>query len=172
MSTTTTPSTERDHYLATFEREYQTTLRVLKAYPANKSTYKASERSPEATAFAWILVISQMVTEPIQMLPELSPKDAPKSDPPKDWNTIVTMFEQAHKDATKRLTAMSDDVYKSTIIIPVGPGGATAPVRRADALWMMLFDTVHHRGQLSVYLRAVGGKVPSIYGGSGDEPWF
>jgi len=37
---------------------------------------------------------------------------------------------------------------------------------------MMLFDTVHHRGQISVYLRAVGGKVPSIYGGSGDEPWF
>jgi len=46
-----------------------------------------------------------------------------------------------------------------------------APARRADALSMMLFDTVHHRGQISVYLRAVGGKVPSIYGPSGDEMW-
>jgi uncharacterized damage-inducible protein DinB len=36
---------------------------------------------------------------------------------------------------------------------------------------MFLFDAIHHRGQLTVYLRAVGGKVPDIYGGSGDEPW-
>ena len=31
-------------------------------------------------------------------------------------------------------------------------------------------DHIHHRGQLSVYLRIVD-KVPSIYGPSGDEPW-
>jgi len=30
--------------------------------------------------------------------------------------------------------------------------------------------TIHHRGQLSTYLRAMGGKCPSIYGGSADEP--
>jgi uncharacterized damage-inducible protein DinB len=35
----------------------------------------------------------------------------------------------------------------------------------------MLHDQIHHRGQFSVYLRMVGGKVPSIYGPSGDEPW-
>jgi hypothetical protein len=52
MSTTTQPTTEREHYLASFEREYQTTLRVLKAYPANKVTYKPAERSNEAAAIA------------------------------------------------------------------------------------------------------------------------
>jgi uncharacterized damage-inducible protein DinB len=30
--------------------------------------------------------------------------------------------------------------------------------------------SIHHRGQLSVYLRPMGAKVPSIYGGSADEP--
>jgi len=34
-----------------------------------------------------------------------------------------------------------------------------------------LVHSVHHRGQLSTYLRAMGGKVPDIYGGSADEPW-
>ena len=33
---------------------------------------------------------------------------------------------------------------------------------------MLLFDALHHRGQLSVYLRPMGGKVPSIYGPSAD----
>ena len=72
---------------------------------------------------------------------------------------------------SKKLSALTEDVFKSNIIMMVGPGGATAPMRRADVLWMMLFDTVHHRGQFSVYLRASDAKVPSIYGPSGDEPW-
>jgi uncharacterized damage-inducible protein DinB len=52
----------------------------------------------------------------------------------------------------------------------VGPG-QVADVPVADMLWIMLLDAVHHRGQLSVYLRMAGGKVPSIYGPSADEPW-
>jgi len=35
----------------------------------------------------------------------------------------------------------------------------------------MVSHVVHHRGQLSTYLRPMGGKVPSIYGGSADEPF-
>lgn len=168
-TTTTVPTTEREHYLATFERESQTTLRVLKAYPANKVQWKPAERSNSVTQTAWTLVLTQLITEPVLGAEKLGFEGLPA--PPADWNTLVSTFEQAHRDAMKRLTKMSDDVFKSTIVMPVGPGGATAPVRRADALWMFLFDAVHHRGQLTVYLRAVGGKVPNIYGGSGDEPW-
>jgi len=42
----------------------------------------------------------------------------------------------------------------------------------ADFADFMLGDQIHHRGQLSVYLRMAGGKVPSIYGPSADEPWM
>ena len=41
------------------------------------------------------------------------------------------------------------------------------PVR--DHCWWILFDLVHHRGQLSTYVRPMGGKVPATYGPSGDE---
>ena len=41
-----------------------------------------------------------------------------------------------------------------------------------DVLWGILMDSIHHRGQFSVYLRMAGGKVPSIYGPSADEPWM
>ncbi len=40
----------------------------------------------------------------------------------------------------------------------------------ARMLFGFLFDAVHHRGQLSSYLRPMGAKVPSIYGPSGDDP--
>jgi uncharacterized damage-inducible protein DinB len=169
-TTGTVPTTEREHFLATFEREYQTTLRVLKAYPANKVQWKPAERSNSVMQIAWALVLTQLITEPVLMVDKLTPEGLPA--PPSDWNVLLSTFEKAHADATKQLTKMSDDVFKSTLVMPVGPGGATAPMRRADALWMFLFDAVHHRGQLSVYVRATGGKVPDIYGGSGDEPWF
>ena len=40
---------------------------------------------------------------------------------------------------------------------------------RQQLAWMMLLDAVHHRGQLSTYLRPMGSRVPSIYGPSADD---
>jgi uncharacterized damage-inducible protein DinB len=42
----------------------------------------------------------------------------------------------------------------------------------SELIWFMLLDGVHHRGQFSVYLRAAGEKVPSIYGPTAHEPWM
>ena len=40
-----------------------------------------------------------------------------------------------------------------------------------DMLFGFLFDAIHHRGQLSIYVRLMaGGRVPSIYGPSADDP--
>jgi uncharacterized damage-inducible protein DinB len=51
------------------------------------------------------------------------------------------------------------------------PNGQTMPA--SGLLWNgVLMHQVHHRGQLSVYIRMMGGKVPSIYGPSGDENPF
>ncbi len=170
MATTTQTATEREHYLAAFQREYEITLRVLKAYPPEHAQHKFAERSNSAAETAWTLMISQAVIEPILTLPSLTPQAPPPI--PSDFKQIVAAFEKAHADATRALARLDEATFQSPIVMPVGPGGATAPLRRADALWMMLFDTVHHRGQFSVYLRASGAKVPSIYGPSGDEPWY
>jgi uncharacterized damage-inducible protein DinB len=169
MATTTQPSTERELYLASFEREYQTTLRVLKAYPPAQGKLKFTDRSHTANEIAWTLTISQMVVEPILTVSKLEPMPMPAPD---DFKAILAQFEKAHGSVTAKLKTLDDKIFNSPITLPVGPGGATGSVRRADALWMMLSDTIHHRGQFSVYLRAAGGKVPSIYGGSGDEPWM
>jgi uncharacterized damage-inducible protein DinB len=39
-----------------------------------------------------------------------------------------------------------------------------------DTAWGFLVDIIHHRGQLSTYLRPMGAKVPQIYGPTADEP--
>lgn len=55
--------------------------------------------------------------------------------------------------------------------MPVGPK-QLGDVRRGDALWIMLYDTIRHRGQLTVYTRKAGGIVPSIYGPTAEVPWW
>jgi len=40
----------------------------------------------------------------------------------------------------------------------------------APMAWSFLFDIVHHRGQITTYLRPMGSTVPQIYGPSADEP--
>ena len=65
---------------------------------------------------------------------------------------------------------MPESRLDETVTFVTGPG-TTGPVGIHDMLWFMLLDSVHHRGQLSVYVRMAGGKVPSIYGPSADEPW-
>ena len=58
-----------------------------------------------------------------------------------------------------------------TIEFFVGPK-RTSHIPVAELIWFMLLDSIHHRGQLSVFLRAMHAKVPSIYGPSADEPWM
>ena len=66
---------------------------------------------------------------------------------------------------------MPDEKLMETVKFFVAPK-TMGDVRRMDVLWSLLHDEIHHRGQFSIYLRMAGGKVPSIYGPSADEPWM
>ena len=160
--------TEKDLYLATFEREAQTSLKVLRAYPPEQLDFRPTPRNRPARDIAWMLALSQMVVEPALELPELKPGTLPSA--PKTLPEMVAAFEEAHRKAISRIRQTSDAGYNTTIRMPVAPK-QMGEVRRAEVLWFMLHDTIHHRGQLSVYLRGAGGRLPSIYGPTADEPW-
>lgn len=158
---------EVEMYRAAFEHESQTTLNVLRAYPAAKADLKAAETSQRAIEIAWTLALCEGAAEPIlrgePMLKEMPPT-------PATWAEVITKFEDAHKRATARIATLKDEELNNSFRTMVGPK-QEADVRVSEALWNMLMMSVHHRGQLSVYLRIAGGKVPSIYGPSADEKW-
>ena len=95
----------------------------------------------------------------------------PTPPAPGNYTDIITAFENAYRDTVTKVSKASEDDLNKTIQFPVGPG-KMGDFRRTDVLWMTLMDQVHHRGQLSVYLRLAGAKVPSIYGPTADEPWM
>jgi uncharacterized damage-inducible protein DinB len=89
---------------------------------------------------------------------------------PDSWDAVVEKLEQNRQQLVALLEDPNTD-FNGTVTFFVGPK-QTGEIPIEDFLWFMLHDQIHHRGQLSVYTRMAGGKVPSIYGPSADEPWF
>jgi len=161
--------TEKEMFLASFEREFATTLKVLKAYPADKGDLKPHERSMSAKQLAWVFVIEQQVIADGALAGAI---DFSKMTPaPATMRDVIAAYEKIQPVTTSKLKQASEAALNKTVKFPSGPK-QMADVRVLDVLWGMLHDQIHHRGQLSVYLRMAGGKVPSIYGPSADEPWM
>ncbi len=160
---------EKDEFVKVWEREFPTTLKVLRAYPAAKADFKPHERSRTAKELAWTFVQEEAMIE--HVLKGSVDFSVPMPPPPQTFPEVLSAYEKSHREMVGKVKAAPDADLKKTIKFPVAPK-QMGDVPRMAVLWMMLMDGIHHRGQFSVYLRMAGGKVPSIYGPSADEPWM
>jgi uncharacterized damage-inducible protein DinB len=164
-------ATEKDMFLQTFERECQITTKILKAYPANKADFRPAEKSRTAKELAATFIGEQGIADrAIKGTLDFSKMgNMPKTEG--SFSDVITAFENASRETLATVSRASEDDLNKSVQFPVGPG-KLGDFRRMDVLWMTLMDQVHHRGQLSIYLRLVGAKVPSIYGPTADETWM
>jgi uncharacterized damage-inducible protein DinB len=159
---------EKENYLKIWDREFQTTLKVLKAYPHDKAEMKPAEKSKSARELAWVFASEEKTI--FSGIAEGNIDWSKMEQAPPTISEVITAYEHAHKDAIAKIKAVPEEKLHETMKFFVAPK-TTGDVRKIDLLWMMLMDQVHHRGQFSVYLRIAGAKVPSIYGPTADEPW-
>jgi len=160
---------EKDQFLQAWEMESAITLKVLNAYPAAKADFKPAEISRTAKELAWTFVLEQYVLH--SALAGTIDFAKTQTPPPATFQDVIDTYRKISTETVARVKATPDATFEKAIDFPVGPG-KMAPVPVARIMWMMMMDAVHHRGQLSVYLRIVGAKVPSIYGPTADEPWM
>lgn len=140
--------------------ESQTTRRVLERIPEG-STYKPDPKSRTAKEIAWQIVCEEkMIIEGLETgKAEWAPPDEPAT-----MAEVVDAYAKQSADISARWEQLPAGKWTGTIEF----FGASRP---ASAMaWNFLFDIVHHRGQISTYLRPMGSTVPSIYGPSADEP--
>jgi uncharacterized damage-inducible protein DinB len=162
-----TSRTLKQQFTDVYKKEHATTVRVLNAFPKDQASFKPHERSNTALQLAWTFVIENKMAEEALAGPLRFDGEFP---PPPTFTEVVTAYQATAKDFLAALERTPDSRLRETIQFFTGPKQmGDFPV--SEVLWLMLMDSVHHRGQLSVYLRMAGGKVPSIYGPTADEPW-
>jgi uncharacterized damage-inducible protein DinB len=140
--------------------ESKTTRKVLARIPEG-SDYRPDPKSRTAREIAW-----QMVCEEKMIIEALENGKAEWAPPPMPatMKEVLAVYETQSASMAERWSALPAARWDGTLEF----FGSQRPA--SPMAWSFLFDIVHHRGQITTYLRPMGSTVPQIYGPSGDEP--
>jgi uncharacterized damage-inducible protein DinB len=151
---------EKSLFTNFWNQESKTTQKVLARIPEG-SQYRPDPKSRTAQDIAWqILCEERMLIDALESgKAEWAPAPTPAT-----IKEIVETYEKEGASTAERLAALPDAKWSGTLDF----FGTHRPA--STMAWSFLFDIVHHRGQISTYLRPMGSTVPQIYGPSADEP--
>jgi uncharacterized damage-inducible protein DinB len=141
-------------------KESKTTSKVLSRIP-DDADYRPDPKSRTAQQIAWQVVCEEkMIIEAMENgTAEWAPPPMPAT-----MKEVTESYNSQSERMHKRWQELPDARWQGEIEF----FGQKRPA--SEMAWSFLFDIVHHRGQISTYLRPMGSTVPQIYGPSGDEP--
>ncbi len=147
-------------------REVETTKKVLAAIPDGKRDYRPDLHARTAWELAWHLANTDVqFMDGIADL-KFSMVARAEAEKPKTVAELVDWYDRNMKRCADRVRALSAE----QLLTPVDFMGIFK-LPAAFYLGFLNNHSIHHRGELATYLRPMGSKVPSIYGGSYDEPF-
>ena len=149
--------------LPTLKNEHQTTRRVIEAIPLDKGDYRPDAVSKTALELAWHIVASEHRFFSGIPLGAFDFSPIPRPESAANSAGIAAWFEESFAANLRKLEGLSGEQLARSMDFR---GMFQLPA--VGFVQLALNHTIHHRGQLSVYLRPMGGKVPSIYGESYD----
>jgi uncharacterized damage-inducible protein DinB len=143
-----------------WNNESATTRKVLARIPEG-SDYRPDPKSRTAREIAW-----QIVGEEKMLIDALETGQAQWAPGPLPATVkeVCDAYGQQSGDISRRLQALPAERWNGTLDF-FGQSRPASPMA-----WSFLFDIVHHRGQITTYLRPMGSTVPQVYGPSADEP--
>ena len=145
------------------------TTKFLDAFPAAQSEFRPHPTSQAAREVVHTLCVEAILgTMVLNNTLDLTSLKFPPA--PATWDEVIKSYHGSYDSLLAALATTTDADLAATTPFLTGPK-AVGPVPKGAIVQFMLNDHIHHRGQLSVYLRMTGSKVPSIYGPSKDEPW-
>jgi uncharacterized damage-inducible protein DinB len=151
---------ERALFIRFWEHEAKTTRNVLARIPEG-STYRPDPKSRTAQEIAWQIACEERV-----IIEAIESGRIAWNPPavPATMKDVLDTYELQSADVIRRWKALPQAQWEGSIEL----SGRQRPASRMA--WSFLFDIVHHRGQITTYLRPMGSTVPQIYGPSADEP--
>jgi uncharacterized damage-inducible protein DinB len=149
--------------LPTLTSEHQTTKRVIEAIPLDKGDYRPDAVSKSALELAWHIVAAEKRF--LGGIPAGAFDFTPIHRPDSITNSagIAAWFDETFAANLQKLDGISGETLAKMVDFR---GMFQLPA--VGFVQLALNHSIHHRGQLSMYLRPMGAKVPAIYGESYD----
>ena len=155
----------RGMFLGFAETEQKTTAKVMAAIPDQNHDYKPDAKSKTAMELAGHIAEVDCWFLDSMVAGAFNPASMQKA--PADTNTgpaMAAWYNEAYKASAAKVAAMD-----TASLMKVVDFFGMMQLPAVMFLTLLNNHRIHHRGQLSTYLRAMGGKCPSIYGPSADE---
>lgn len=164
-----------ERYRSVLDREVERTRRALEQVPEGHDDWKPHDKSMAfgqlvgmvAAIPSWITLI--VTTDDLDLAP-LTPRHKP--EPLHTRDAWLAALDNGAKSARDALTKTNDEFLENTNWTLKAKGESVSVMSRSDMIADTIAHLAHHRGQLTVYLRLLGAKVPALYGPSADDPRY
>jgi uncharacterized damage-inducible protein DinB len=157
---------EKAMFLKYWQSEAPATRKVLSRIPQDRSDYRPDPKARTARELAWVIVQEQILLVEGMEKGVIEWADAPT---PATVTEILDRYDRHHESLTEKLQGIDASRWQQSIALTY-QGQEVMNDTLFGMGWGFLLDLIHHRGQLSTYLRPMGATVPQIYGPSADEP--
>jgi len=161
--------TNKEFFVATWQSEMKTTLNAIKALPADKSkwAYRCHEKTRSAAD-----IVGHMLPHAEVISNSVETGFADEHSQPRQFKSVedaAAYFEKWATLAGEKVDEMDETSWNEKIIDFRLDGNTLYNLPMSKYCWMLLFDIVHHRGQLSTYYRLMGVRNPNIYGPTAED---
>lgn len=157
--------------LGEFDHEMANTRKTLERVPGDKWDWKPH---PKSGSLGWlaahIATLPTLTTNTVNLTElEIATSTRPKVE---NALQLLPVFAKCREEARKALESVTDEQLRQTWTLKWN-GKVIFSMPRYDVLRGMCFNhIIHHRAQLTMYLRALDLPVPALYGPSADEQGF
>jgi uncharacterized damage-inducible protein DinB len=157
--------TEQAQFLAAWQQETQSTVKLLQALPVNQYDFRPDATGRSLGELAWHLAeIDGYISEGVVARRFDFSLKLPGLERPRSVAALAEGYTRVHAESVARIAALSPADFDR----PVPFMGHD--LRAGDILWsVLLMHLVHHRGQLALMCRLAGGVPPGLFGPSREE---
>lgn len=160
-------------FLAEFEAELKTTRTFLERLPSDRLTWRPHEKSMTAGQLGLHIAQVPKMVLTMTMQDQVSPPDFGRgNEQPASIAVVLNTLDETASFVRVSLPNVNDQRMSQIFTVVAGDKVLFAAPREIFLRSIMFNHWYHHRGQLGVYLRLLGARVPSSYGPSGDESPF
>ncbi len=159
------PMNELEMFLSAWDREAESTLKLLRALPATQYDFRPDAGGRSMGELAWHLAEGDAYMSSGIEAGKFTDAKPPNIERPRTVEALAPGYERIHREAVARIRKLTPEDLDRMVPFFTGQ---PLPIR--DILWNMIISHgIHHRGQLTLMCRLAGGNSPGLYGPNREE---